>query len=591
MLSLVLPLSKTTLLLHCSIAPLRTPHYQHHHSTSAPVIYKYLHYHIHTSRQTRLRTPFSFLNPIYIDLLDHLPIHSSSIAPSLVLSLPSAMATGREAVGGAEWRVSIPEGSTAKMQLEPSCSWISRARTWLVSLATEMMSKPTNFGKNAWKMGADDPRKVIHGVKVGIALALVSLFYYTRPLYDGVGGCAMWAVMTVVVVFEYTVGGCLYKGLNRALATTTAGALAVGVHWIASKSGEKMEPIILSGSVFVLASAATFSRFIPNIKARFDYGITIFILTFSLVAVSGYRVDQLLQMAQQRVYTIFIGFSMSLLVCILVRPVWAGQELHLLLSRNMAKLADSLESLTDDYFTNAKDNEGKGSPALRSKGYKCVLNSKGSEDSQANLARWEPGHGRFRFRHPWGQYLKLGAAIRRCAYCVEALDACIGSDRDQSPAVKSHLRDVCLRLSRDSSKVLKQLSSSFESMKESPSIGLLVGEMNDGVKELGVALRSLPRYLTREAADEIDGDKKQGAPSATATVSVFEAMPLMAVASLLMQVSERVEEVVEAVAALAKLASFETARDHKKSSSSSSSMSSVVPRDEESDSVKPSQEV
>jgi hypothetical protein len=34
----------------------------------------------------------------------------------------------------------------------------------------------------------------------------VSLFYYFNPLYDGVGKNAMWAVMTVVVVFEYTAG-------------------------------------------------------------------------------------------------------------------------------------------------------------------------------------------------------------------------------------------------------------------------------------------------------------------------------------------------------------------------------------------------
>lgn len=43
-------------------------------------------------------------------------------------------------------------------------------------------------------------------LKVGLSLALVSIFYYTRPLYDGVGGAAMWAIMTVVVIFEYTVG-------------------------------------------------------------------------------------------------------------------------------------------------------------------------------------------------------------------------------------------------------------------------------------------------------------------------------------------------------------------------------------------------
>lgn len=47
---------------------------------------------------------------------------------------------------------------------------------------------------------------------------------------------------------------------------------------------------------------------------------------------------------------------------------------------------------------------------------------------QANLARWEPGHGRFRLRHPWKQYLKIGALTRKCAYHIEALNGYLGSD-------------------------------------------------------------------------------------------------------------------------------------------------------------------
>ncbi|RWW62190.1 hypothetical protein BHE74_00030695 [Ensete ventricosum] len=297
------------------------------------------------------------------------------------------MATEKEAQGGLEWRVSVPEGS--EMALESK--WIQRARTWLIQLVMTVVSKVTSFGKKAGKIGADDPRKVIHGVKVGIALTLVSIFYYTRPLYDGVGGCAMWAVMTVVVIFEFSVGESTVKTYDD-LGT----------------------------------SAATFSRFIPNIKARFDYGITIFILTFSLVAVSGYRVDELLRLAQQRICTIAIGISICLVVCVLVRPVWAGQELHLLVSRNMDKLADSLE--VEDYFMKDKTVEGEVSCSQRSQGYKNVLNSKASEDSQANLARWEPGHGKFGFKHPWSQYLKVGAAMRYCAYCMEALNGCINSE-------------------------------------------------------------------------------------------------------------------------------------------------------------------
>lgn len=56
------------------------------------------------------------------------------------------------------------------------------------------------------KLGQDDPRRIIHSIKVGVALTLVSLFYYWNPLYDGFGASGIWAVMTVVVIFEFTVG-------------------------------------------------------------------------------------------------------------------------------------------------------------------------------------------------------------------------------------------------------------------------------------------------------------------------------------------------------------------------------------------------
>jgi len=47
---------------------------------------------------------------------------------------------------------------------------------------------------------------------------------------------------------------------------------------------------------------------------------------------------------------------------------------------------------------------------------------------QAKFARWEPAHGRFNFKHPWQQYLKIGASMRSCACCVEALKRCIDSE-------------------------------------------------------------------------------------------------------------------------------------------------------------------
>lgn len=51
-----------------------------------------------------------------------------------------------------------------------------------------------------------DMRKLLHSVKVAIALVLVSLLYLLDPLYKQVGENAMWAIMTVVVIFEFYAG-------------------------------------------------------------------------------------------------------------------------------------------------------------------------------------------------------------------------------------------------------------------------------------------------------------------------------------------------------------------------------------------------
>lgn len=56
------------------------------------------------------------------------------------------------------------------------------------------------------KTSKHDTRKMIHSIKVGIALVLVSLLYLLDPLFKEVGENAMWAIMTVVVVFEFFAG-------------------------------------------------------------------------------------------------------------------------------------------------------------------------------------------------------------------------------------------------------------------------------------------------------------------------------------------------------------------------------------------------
>ncbi|KAK2650032.1 hypothetical protein Ddye_017521 [Dipteronia dyeriana] len=478
------------------------------------------------------------------------------------------MAIAKQVSSNLEWRINVPDGTSER--LVPESATVLKLWLRLKGLLEGMILKIYKFLYKAWKLAVAEPKKVIHGIKVGLAISLVSLFYYMRPLYESVGGNAMWAIMTVVVVFESTIGATFCKCINRAIGTSLAGSIGVGVHWIASHSSKDMEPIIIGASVFVLVSAATFSRFMPTIKARFDYGVLIFILTFSLVSVSGYRVDKLFEMAHHRVSTIAIGTSLCIIVSMVVCPIWAGGELHQLICLNLEKLAYSLDECVAEYF---KDNKTSSAAAIeedcRKKmlGYKCVLNTKATEESMATFARWEPAHGRFNFRHPWKQYLKIGASMRNSAYCIETLNGCVNSKIQAPIHLKSHLKRICLRLSTTSSNVLQELTSTMKTMKKSSKIELLVGEMSFAVEELRNAMKSIPNHLiiTTPSSSEAHPGEANTDPMTkiTATPPFMEILPLATIVSMLIQSAARIEGIVNEVDELAAMAEFKPATDKK----------------------------
>lgn len=91
------------------------------------------------------------------------------------------------------------------------------------------------------------------------------------------------------------------------------------------------------------AAMVTFARFFPKLKARCDYGLMIFILTFSLISVSSYRDDNIAKMALERLSTIVVGCCATILVSICICPVWIGEDLHKLVALNIEKLGKVLE--------------------------------------------------------------------------------------------------------------------------------------------------------------------------------------------------------------------------------------------------------
>ncbi|KAM3266312.1 hypothetical protein P3L10_003306 [Capsicum annuum] len=166
----------------------------------------------------------------------------------------------------------------------------------------------------------------------------------------------MWAIFTVVVTFEFIVGGTISKCINKGIATTLADAFGLGAKYLAELIGKKEpSPIVLGVLVFIVGALGTFTRFYPHIKRRYDYGTMVFVLTFSLVAISNYRLENILQLVHRRISTIFIGIFTVRIISIVIRPVWAGEDLHKLVSTNLEKLASFLEGASIEFKSRTEE--------------------------------------------------------------------------------------------------------------------------------------------------------------------------------------------------------------------------------------------
>ncbi|WVZ06571.1 hypothetical protein V8G54_019919 [Vigna mungo] len=268
-----------------------------------------------------------------------------------------------------------------------------------------------NCFKSITRIGTDDPRRVLHSLKVATALTLLSIIYWGRAVY-GITRLVM-SVMTVVGVFEFSV-------------------------------------------------------------------------------------------------------------------VWAGEDLHILLASNIETLANCLIGFEVNYF----DNQIRDKSVLQ--GYETVLKSEATEESLTNLARWEPAHGFFRPRHPWNQYKKIGAFIKKCASKIESLHDYLNPEIPISSEFKFKIKKPCSRIITELYKALKVISSSTEIMVHPSAAKRHIEKAKAAAGELNFFLE---------------------------TVSLEEAkflsiIPVGTVAFILEEITQLVEKIYQSIAELSELAEF-----------------------------------
>ncbi|XP_027351059.1 aluminum-activated malate transporter 13-like [Abrus precatorius] len=379
-------------------------------------------------------------------------------------------------------------------------------------------------------------RKMIHSVKVGISLVLVSLMYLVNPLFEQVGENAMWAIMTVIVIFEFSAGATLGKGFNRGMGTIVGGGLGCLAAFFAQSTGigRVGNSIIIATSVFIFGSLATYFRLVPSIKKRYDYGVMIFMLTFNLVVVSGVRAHvKVWEIARERLVTILMGFIVCICVSLFVFPLWASDELHDSIVSRFQDLANTIEACLGECTKLVGEKEDQSLNVCKS-----VLNSKSKDESLANFAKWEPWHGKFGFSYPWGRYLKIGEVLRELAAFILAV-GCLQTAKEpmaylrQSQSVQL---DTCVAIESKVAGILRELGESMKQMRKC-----------EAKYNISAQLKAVRSDLNSIIS--------------TSKIAQLEDGQVLAIASsvfLLMEVVRKVEELVKEVEELADVAGFST---------------------------------